>query len=181
MKATAKLRHLRMAPRKVRLAADLIRGKKVQEAQRALGFATKHSALPVLKTLRSAVASAKNNFGAVESNLYVSHIAVNEGPKLKRFRPRARGMAYEIQKKTSHITIEVDEVEEKKAPSKKKAAKTPQGAVKQEAASARKKPEEQKTAKKSPVSRPAFRPEQETQRPKKEQRGIQRFFRRKSI
>jgi len=82
-----------MAPRKVRTVVDLIRGKKVMEAKLLLQFAAKHSAVPVLKTLNSAIASARNNFEADISNLYISHISVNEGPKLKRYRPRARGQA----------------------------------------------------------------------------------------
>jgi len=162
MKATAKLRYLRMAPRKVRMVADLIRGKKVVEAQLLLQFAAKHSALPVLKTLNSAIASAKNNFEADVSNLYISHIAINEGPKLKRYRPRARGQAYEIQKKTSHITVVIDEIEQGKKVQTKK-------------------PGEQKGTVKATTAKPSFRPEQEVQKPK-EQRGIaQRIFRRKSI
>lgn len=165
MKATAKLKYLRMAPRKVRLAVDLVRGKKVVEAQRLLQFAAKHSALPVLKTLNSAIASAKNNFQAEESNLYIFHIAVNEGPKLKRFRPRARGQAYEIQKKTSHITVVVDEVEQQKTKGRKALPKPGLGVPKRDL---------DRTAK------PSFRPEQETIK-SKEPRGIQRIFRRKSI
>lgn len=166
MKATAKLRYLRMAPRKVRLAADLIRGKNVQEAQRLLSFAAKHSALPVLKTLNSAIASAKNNFGAEESNLYVSHIAVNEGPKLKRFRARARGMAYEIQKKTSHVVVEVNEVEHRKAEPDRQKGKERAG---------------KKAAPRKAAAKPKFRPEQEGVRPKEQRSPAQRFFRRKAV
>ena len=156
-----------MAPRKVRMAVDLVRGKKVVEAQRLLQFAAKHSALPVLKTLNSAIASAKNNFEADESNLYISHIAVNEGPKLKRYRPRARGQAYEIQKKTSHLTIVVDEIEQQgtKVTAKKVLPKVPQEGSKRDLG---------KTAKSS------FRPMQEAAK-QKEPRGLKRVFRRKSI
>ena len=169
MKATAKLRYLRMAPRKVRMVSDLIRGKKVAEAKILLQFAVKHSALPVLKILNSAIASAKNNFQAEESNLYISHISVNEGPKLKRYRPRARGQAYPIQKKTSHITMVLDEIEEQKTKAKTKTKKalpkSSAGALKRDLS---------KTAKQS------FRPEQEVQK-RQEQRGVQRFFRRKAV
>jgi len=167
MKATAKLRHLRMAPRKVRMSADLIRGKGVEEAQRLLLFAAKHSALPVLKTLNSAVASAKNNFNAVESNLYISHIAVNEGPKLKRFRARARGMAYEIQKKTSHIIIEVNELKEGKEVVKKETPKVVQAP--------------QRTAPRTAAVKPKFKMDKEIAQTKEKRGGIQRMFRRKSI
>jgi len=147
------------------MSVDLIRGKKVVEAKLLLQFAAKHSALPVLKTLNSAIASAKNNFQAIESNLYISHIAVNEGPKLKRYRARARGQSYEIQKKTSHLTLVVDEIEQQKTRAKTALpashGETPKRSV-------------EKTAK------PSLRPEQEVKKPK-ELRGAQRFFRRKAV
>ena len=110
MKSTAILRHLRIAPRKVRMVSDLIRRKKVEDAQSILRFAIKKGSAPILKLLNSAVAGAKHNFNAKEDNLYVSKITVDEGPKLKRMRPRAKGQGYEIHKKTSHITIVVDEI-----------------------------------------------------------------------
>lgn len=106
----AKLNYLRIAPRKVRLLADMIKRKKVGEAQTILSFAIKKGSKPVLKLLNSAVANAKNNFKLEENNLYISKITVNEGPKLKRFMPRARGSASPIQKKTSHITIVLNEL-----------------------------------------------------------------------
>jgi large subunit ribosomal protein L22 len=113
MKATAKLKHLRTAPRKVRLVADMVRGKKAVEAQHLLAFCTKKSAKPILKLLNSAVANAKGSLiNGDESNLYISKITVDEGPKLKRWRARARGQAYEIQKKTSHINLVLDEIKE---------------------------------------------------------------------
>ncbi len=106
----AHLRYLRIAPRKVRLVADLIRGKKVKEAQKILEFTTKKAALPILKLLNSALANAKHNFNLNEENLYVAKIFVDEGPKLKRVFPRSRGQASEIQKKTSHITLILKEI-----------------------------------------------------------------------
>ena len=113
MSVTAKLLHLRIAPRKVRLAADLIRGKTVEEAQTILSFTVKKTALPLFKLLNSAVANAKNNFQLNPANLYISKIIINEGPKYKRWRSRARGMAYEIQKKTSHIILVLEEIVKK--------------------------------------------------------------------
>lgn len=110
MKAIAKLRYLRIAPRKVRHVADIVRGKQVPQAETLLRFAVRKAADPILKTLRSAVASAKMNHGIEETNLYISKITIDEGPKLKRIETRARGAAYPIQKKTSHITIELEEV-----------------------------------------------------------------------
>ncbi len=109
MEVKAKLNYLRIAPRKVRLVVDLIRGKNVKEARNILNFTTKRVALPVKKLLNSAISNAKNNFGLNENNLYIKKIFVNEGPKLKRYRPVSRGRGVEIQKKTSHITIILDE------------------------------------------------------------------------
>ena len=109
MVVTAKLRYLRIAPRKVRLVTDLIKGKKVEEAQNILNFTQKRAASPVLKLLEQAIINAKN-LEFDEKNLYIAKILVDEGPKLKRVFPRARGHADEIQKKTSHITIVLDEI-----------------------------------------------------------------------
>lgn len=108
MPVIAKLRYLRIAPRKVRLVADLIRKKSVEEAQNILNFTQKRTALPLLKLLKSAIANARHNFGLEEPNLYISKITVDEGPKLKRWMPRARGQTSEIQKKTSHVTLILD-------------------------------------------------------------------------
>lgn len=114
LKASAKLSYLRIAPRKVRLVADLIRGKSVEKAQTILNFTIKKAAKPILKLLKSAIINAKNNFQTDLKNLYISKITVDEGPKLKRIRPRARGQAYRIEKKTSHITIYLDDRSDKK-------------------------------------------------------------------
>lgn len=119
MQSKAQLRHLRIAPRKVRLVVDMIRGKSVDKAQNILSFTTKKAASPVLKLLNSAMANAKNNLKLDPTNLFISKIEVNEGPKLKRWRPRARGRAYEIQKKTSHIIMVLDEAQGKKKAVKK--------------------------------------------------------------
>lgn len=88
--------------------ADLIRGKKVEAAQTILDFTTKGAAKSLLKLLNSAAANAKNNHQLDVSALYISKITVDEGQKYKRWMPRARGQASEIQKKTSHITIILD-------------------------------------------------------------------------
>ena len=162
-----------MAPRKVRMVVDLIRGKKVVEAQLLLQFAAKHSALPVLKTLNSAVASATNNFQADAANLYISHITVNEGPKLKRFRPRARGQAFEIQKKTSHITVVVDEIEQQKPKVVKKS--------KADVATEKSVESERPTISRKEVPKTHGRERQSGVARPKEQRGLKRFFRRKAV
>jgi large subunit ribosomal protein L22 len=119
MEVKAKLSYLRIAPRKVRLVADSVRDKNVEEAQRILNFIVKKAAKDILKLLKQAIANAKNNFQLEESNLYISKIMVNEGPKLKRWMPRSRGRANEIQKKTSHIILVLSEITEKKIKTKK--------------------------------------------------------------
>ena len=106
---TAQLRYYRMGPRKMRLLVDLIRGKKVTDAQTVLSVLNKKGAKPLLKLLNSAVANAKNNFKLDPSLLFVEKIEVNDGPKFKRMRPRARGQGFEIQKKTSHIILVLNE------------------------------------------------------------------------
>ena len=111
MKVDAKLNYLRISPRKVRLVADLIRGRRVSEAENRLQFTSKRATKPMAKLLKSAVSNAEHNFDLKKDNLYISEIRVDEGPTLKRWRPRARGATNQIQKKTSHITIVLEEVE----------------------------------------------------------------------
>ena len=103
--ATAK--YVRMAPRKVRLVVDQIRNKSVSQALELLQFAEVAAAAPVEKVLRSAVANAENNNNLRANNLYIAEAYVDEGPTLKRIRPRAKGSASRINKRTSHITIVV--------------------------------------------------------------------------
>jgi len=122
MEIKAKLKYLHISPRKVRMVADLIRGRDVNQAKALLEFTIKRGGVPLKKLLGSAVASARHNFQLEEDNLYISEINVTEGPKLKRYRARSHGQAYLIQKKTSHITLVLREKEEKakKTPSKGK-------------------------------------------------------------
>ena len=112
MEATATLRYLKVAPQKVRLVADLIRGKKVDEALSILRFTKKSSAKDLEKLLRSAIANAENKETTVDSDdLVVSKIYVNEGPREKRVQPAPLGRAYRIQKRKAHVTVHVsDEV-----------------------------------------------------------------------
>lgn len=105
MEVIAKLNWLRIAPRKVRLVADLIRKKPVEEALILLTFTAKKAAQPLMKLLKSAIANAENNFQLDSSSLYISQLKVDEGPRLKRGRPRARGMIGPIEKKISHVTL----------------------------------------------------------------------------
>ena len=102
----AELNYLRIAPRKARLVANMIRGKAAGQAKALLGFALKGAARPMKKLLESAMANAKNDFNIENPDeLIISKLTVDEGPKLKRWRARARGRAMQIQKKTSHITL----------------------------------------------------------------------------
>jgi len=109
MEVKAKLRYLKIAPRKVRLVIDLLRGKDIEKARNELKFSAKRSAKPLLKLLESAIANAKNNFDLKEENLYIKKIVADEGPKLKRWRPRAYGRATQILKRSSHVTIILSE------------------------------------------------------------------------
>lgn len=105
MQVKVELNNLRIAPRKVRLAADLVRGKRAQEAQTLLSFTVNKPAQNILKLLNSGIASATHDRKMKEDDLFIEKIFVDEGPKLKRWHPMSRGRAYPIQKKTSHITL----------------------------------------------------------------------------
>jgi len=109
MAAKAHLRTLRVTPRKTRLVADLIRGKDVKAAEDILRFTPKGASQPLLKLLQSAKANAVNNHDLFEDSLFVATIMVNEGPVLKRYLPRARGRADLLRKRTSHVTIVLEE------------------------------------------------------------------------
>ncbi len=110
MKAKAILRHSRISPRKARLVADIVRHKPVEQALATLKFVTKKSAHILGKVIRSAVANAEQNPEVQDiDNLYISQIYVGAGPTLKRFRAAPMGRAQRIRKRTSHITVELDE------------------------------------------------------------------------
>jgi large subunit ribosomal protein L22 len=169
MQVKAQLNYLRIAPRKVRLIADLIRGKKVNEAKTLLDFSLKRGAKPLRKLLDSAIANARHNFQLDQNSLYISKITVDEGPKLKRWRARARGRAAEIQKKTSHITL-VLEGEKRKEIEKPRERKPKIKAEKKE--------ERELKPKTMPE---APKPEKEIAPPKIEKKGWKRIFRRKAF
>ena len=109
MEAKAVAKYIRVAPRKVRVVMDLIRGKNVAEAFAILKFTPKVGADAIEKVLKSAVANAENNFDMNVDKLYVSSAFVDQGPTLKRIHPRSRGQAFKILKRTSHITVVVEE------------------------------------------------------------------------
>lgn len=111
MEARAYLRNERIAPRKVQIVLDLIRNKPVDVALATLELTPKAASPIVAKLLKSAIANAENNNNMNRDSLYVSECYVNAGPTLKRIMPRAKGRAFRINKRTSHITIAVSEKE----------------------------------------------------------------------
>jgi len=110
LEAKAILRYSRISARKVKIVADLIRGKHVDEALTIIKFTPKAASEILEKLLKSAIANAENNHGLNRANLIVSEIYANQGPTLKRIRPAAKGSAVRIRKRTSHTTIVVREV-----------------------------------------------------------------------
>jgi large subunit ribosomal protein L22 len=112
MEAKAVARYVRVSPRKARLVVDLIRGKSVPEAQAILRFTPRSAAEIVEKVLNSAVANAEKNLHVRGEELVIGTTFVDEGPTIKRIRPRAQGRAYRINKRTSHITVVVKQREE---------------------------------------------------------------------
>jgi len=109
MEAKAILRYCRVAPRKARVVANMIRGRNVEEAMSLLEFTPKRSAQIVRKVLHSAIANAEDVGDVDVDQLYVKTITVDQGPTLRRFRPRAQGRAFRVNKKTSHIALIVAE------------------------------------------------------------------------
>ncbi len=107
MRVSATAKYVRISPRKVRLVTDLIVGRPVEEAAAILRFMPNAAARDVAKVLRSATANAENNFNLTADELHVESAIANEGPTLKRIRPRAQGRAFQILKRTSHITVSV--------------------------------------------------------------------------
>jgi large subunit ribosomal protein L22 len=149
-KASAK--YIRISPRKARLVVDLIRGRDVADAQQILDYSPKAAARVVGKILNSAIANAEHNNKLDPDELYVCRAYVDEGPTLKRFRPRAMGRATRINKRTSHITLVLDEREPRaeakrrrfRRPVRKKAAAEPEMAPEAQRAEDEESPEAQR-------------------------------------
>lgn len=164
---TVQLNNLRIAPRKVRALTRLIKGKNADYALNQLEYYVKHPSLPLIKLIQSGLAGAEHNYQMVRSNLFIKEIRVDEGVKLKRFRPRAFGRVGEIQKKTSHVTIVLGE----RAAGLKAEAKTPAKTKKEvEMPEITEQPKEKK-------------PEIKTEIGKKEKKTgfIKRIFQRKAV
>jgi len=111
MEARAIAKYIRVSPRKMRFVCDMVRGKDVDEALTILKFHTSKGARLLEKVVKSAMANAENNFNMDHDKLYVSEVYANQGPTLKRWRPRAKGSAYKILKRSSHIGAVVKERE----------------------------------------------------------------------
>ncbi len=112
MKVKAQARYVRQSPYKVRRVLDLVRGLPVEEAEHVLRLTQRGATEPVAKVLKSAVANAEHNHALDAEELVVAEAFADEGPTLKRYRPRARGRATQIRKRTSHITIIVSDRDE---------------------------------------------------------------------
>ncbi|HEU4894393.1 MAG TPA: 50S ribosomal protein L22 [Acidimicrobiia bacterium] len=112
MKVKAHNKFVRQSPYKVRRVLDLVRGLPVEEAEHVLRLTNRAAATPIVKTLRSAVANAEHNHALDAEDLIVAEAYADEGPTLRRFKPRARGRATRINKRTSHITIVVSDMNE---------------------------------------------------------------------
>jgi len=180
----AKLKYLRISPRKTRLIADMVRGLPVREAEAQLHISAKRASVPILKLLKSAVANASHNNKIEEAQLFIKEIGVDQGPTLKRWIPRARGASSRIEKKTSHVTLTLgtkegikqqDFVFPKREMKEGKKAKLEQARKEQEAAQTREHThdepkEEKKTTRK------------DTQlRAKRDFGGIKKLFRRNKV
>ncbi|MBI4132042.1 MAG: 50S ribosomal protein L22 [Candidatus Sungbacteria bacterium] len=174
MEIRSELNHLRMSPRKVRLVADAIRGKRLPEAEATLRFLARRAAGPLAKLLASAAADARQNFQISSPDaLVVSRITVDAGPTLKRSRPRAMGRAFPIRKRTSRIVLVLESRDTSKA---KKRRKADIAVVRGEDVAAERRMEERE--------RPSERGSEFRAKPKVDTKPtgfVQRMFRRKAI
>lgn len=163
-KVTAKLNYLRIAPRKVRLVANAIKGLSINEAEAQLLFRARRSGKPLLNLLRSAIANAKNNYKLNPDKLMIKEIRVDQGPTIKRFLPRAMGRATPLQKKTSHVSLTLEEKAKGKVPRFNITVAKKEKSLKMAAKPVKPKMEAEKT-----------------QKPKEQVGFFKRFFRRKSV
>lgn len=109
MEVRAIAKNIRRSPRKVRLVIDAVRGKRVDEAIAILRFLPHGASREILNVVKSAAANAENNYQMAPEDLFIKRIFADEGPTMKRFRPRSRGMASPVLKRTSHVTVVVEE------------------------------------------------------------------------
>jgi large subunit ribosomal protein L22 len=147
----AEAKFVRVTPMKARRVVDLIRGLPAGEALTVLQFAPQSASEPVYKVLASAVANAENNDRLDPDTLRVAAAFVDEGPTMKRFRPRGFGRAYRVRKRTSHITVVVESVAAKARPAKKTAAKKAAAPAKSAPKAEKSAPAKKAAAKKAPA------------------------------
>ncbi len=151
MEVKAKLRYLRISPKKTRLVVDVIRGMEVKQALAQLKFIRKRAARPIEKLVKSAMANAANNFDKDPEKMYIKEIRVDQGPTLKRWRPRAFGRAGLIRKRSSHVSLVLAEKEkaekELKKTIKEKVEKKPEKKVEAKKAEKKEEPKEKKDKK----------------------------------
>lgn len=168
-KISANLNYLKISPRKVRMVANTIKGLSVNEAEAQLLFQKRRSAKPILKLLRSAAANAVNNFHLNKEKLGIVKIEVNLGPRFKRYMPRARGVMSLIEKKSSHISIVLEELDKFISRFKILPPKTKKSKI--------------KAVKKSPEKKPTAEKEKKEsfQQAAKKSGFFKRIFRRKAI
>jgi large subunit ribosomal protein L22 len=129
LEVRAEAKWVRISPRKARLVAEHIRGRSVPEARSVLAFTSREAARELDKVLRSAVANAESQHQLADDRLYVSAAYVDEGPVMKRWRPRARGRVGSIKKRTCHITVKLAEIPVTEAPAKPKRQTKPKAEV----------------------------------------------------
>ena len=178
MEARAQARYVRVTPMKARRVIDLIRGMQAGDAQDVLRFAPQAASEPVGKVLASAIANATNNHGMQARDLVIAQAFVDEGPTLKRIRPRAQGRAYRVGKRTSHITVVVSDgvvIEQEVRPAKVKAATPPAPKTAEE-------PAKKSTAKKSTAKKSTAKKTSDTSAAKKtsEQKSAEKSTAKKS-
>lgn len=182
MKVTAKLNNLRISSRKTNLVAGLIKGMDVFEAVNQLNTTIKGGCEPMRKLLQSAIANAENNFGLAKDNLYISEVLIGAGPTLKRWMPKAFGRAGRILKRTSKITIILEEkVEGKGRKSKTELEKIREERIKEKAKEEKSEKEEadNKAAKKEKISEKEEKVEKTSSKSAKS--WTNKIFRRKSM
>jgi len=173
--AQATLKYTRIAPRKVRFVADMIRGLPVREAEAQLLFSARRPSDPILKLLQSAIANAKDREMNVE-NLVIRSIMVNEGPRLKRWMPRARGAVSPIHKKMSHVTIILAEGGEARVPYR--VAERPKKKDKEKKKEKKDSGEDKGIEREKP---PQVKKESPQEKGRGQKPGLKNMFRRKSI
>lgn len=183
MKVSAKLNNLRVSPRKVRLVTDVIKGKDVSDALIELNQLVKRSSPLIAKLLNSAVANAENNNGLDRNNLYVFDIQVGEGPRLKRWSPRAYGRATQILKRTSKVTLTLEERVEGRNRKTKEQMEKERKEREEEKKKLEKEIKEERGQAEEKEPKTPFMEEREEKEEQKKEKGIgwmKRIFRRKS-